>query len=441
MIKSSGSNPIARKPKIIRLLTRNVGGPAWQVCKLHEKLGENFETRLVTGALSDGDQDMSYLLSSKTHVLRVPEMSREVSLWSDLRALWKLLKYFRAERPDIVHTHTAKAGAIGRLAAWLAGVPIVVHTYHGLVFDAYFNGVQSWIYLKIERILGRLSTRLIAISNSQLRDLSLKYRVAPTEKFVVIQNGFELDRFSGARREDSRNKLGLSASDFVVVWAGRMAPVKDVKLLADAIRTSLEKHFPILFLVLGEGPEKRELERLTKGCENVRLLGWRRDMETIWAAADAALVTSRNEGTPTVLIEAMAAGRPFVSTNVGGVRDLAAGELTELPDGNGFKAANGYLAHRTPESLLYCIRELSNCPQMAREMGSAGQAFALDRFGLERLVEELTAFYQSLLRSRHILDQPSSRPTVIRTERPLYFETSRGTVPGKIHYPAKRNLL
>src|SRR5580704_3337604 len=314
----------AANPKVVRIIARlNVGGPARQACLLHDQLVDHFDTHLITGSLAHSEQDMSYLLSSEHHVLRLPQMSREISFWSDSLAFWTILKFLRKERPGIVHTHTAKAGALGRLAAWLAGVPIIVHTYHGHVLDGYFGAFKSKAYLSIERMLGRLSTRVIAVSESQLQDLCSRYRVVPRSKISIIQNGFELVRFSQGCREDARKQLGLAKDDFVVVWAGRLVPVKDVQLLGNVIRRAAETHGNIRFLIVGEGADKPKLDSLIEGCRNVRLLGWRRDMELIWSAADVALLTSRNEGTPTALIEAMAAGCPFVSTNVGAVGDLA----------------------------------------------------------------------------------------------------------------------
>jgi glycosyltransferase involved in cell wall biosynthesis len=391
----------AANPKLVRIIARlNVGGPARQACLLHDKLVDHFDTHLITGSLAHSEQDMSYLLSSEHHVLRLPQMSREISFWADSLAFWTILKFLRKERPGIVHTHTAKAGALGRLAAWLAGVPVIVHTYHGHVLDGYFGVFKSKAYLSLERMLGRLSTRVIAVSESQLQDLCFTYRVVPRNKISIIQNGFELDHFSQGCREEARKQFGLATDDFVVVWAGRLVPVKDVQLLGKVIRRAADTQSKLRFLVVGQGPDQPQLDCLIQGCRNVRLLGWRRDMELIWSAADVALLTSRNEGTPTTLIEAMAAGRPFVSTNVGAVRDLAVGPLRELPDGIGHRAANGFLTSRTPEALLYCIEQVAGDPLMAKGMALAGRAFALDRFSAPRLIEELKLLYETLATNR-----------------------------------------
>lgn len=385
-------------PKLVRIIARlNVGGAAQQVCMLHERLSSAFETYLITGSLAEGEHDMGYLLSAEKNVLRLPKMSREVSLLSDALTFWKIYRFLRKTRPQIVHTHTAKAGALGRFAAWLARVPVIVHTYHGHVFHGYFNRATTRMFLSIERFLGKISTRIIAISESQWQDLALKYRVAVPEKISIIQNGFDLSRFSQGSREEARAALGVGANEFVVSWAARLAPVKDVELLASVVRKAAENKHRFRFLVVGDGTERAKLESLTADCKNINLLGWRTDMETIWRASDAALLTSLNEGTPTALIEAMAARVPFVATNVGGVQDVAVGDLQSLPKDMGLQAANGFLTARTTEALMYCLEMLAGNPELAKQMGDAGYTFVMERFSTARLIAELTALYQGLL--------------------------------------------
>jgi glycosyltransferase involved in cell wall biosynthesis len=385
------------KPGLVRIIARlNVGGAAQQVCMLHEKLVPIFETHLIFGRLAAGESDMSYLLPSDRNVLRLPEMSREVS-WADAIAFWKIFRFLRRVRPMIVHTHTAKAGALGRLAAWMARVPVIVHTYHGHVFHGYFSPLRTRLFLAIERFLGRRSTRIIAISESQSQELSTRYRIASGAKISVIHNGFDLDPFGRCEREEARKNLGLGADEFAVVWAGRLVPVKDVELLGAVVKRFAGHNPRVRFLVVGEGTERAVLADRVAGCANVDLLGWRQDMARIWSAADAALLTSRNEGTPTALIEAMAARVPFVATNVGGVQDIALGPLQELPNGFGFEAGNGFVTARTAEALEYCLNLLASRPEMARDKGVRGQFFAHERFSTSRLVEELCSLYQRLL--------------------------------------------
>jgi glycosyltransferase involved in cell wall biosynthesis len=385
------------RPKVVRIIGRLVGGPARQTCLLHQELTPEFQTLLIAGSPSPGEHDMAYLLRSEQDVVRLAEMSREVSWWDDARAFMRIVRLFRSERPQIVHTHTAKAGALGRLAAWVTGVPVVVHTYHGHVFHSYFGPVKTRVYLQLERLLGKITSRVIAISDSQKRELAERYKVVPASKISLVKNGFHLDAFSSRERREARQALGLNESDFVLVWAGRMAPVKDVDLLADVVRSGLQQCSRARFLVLGDGEDRARLEELVSGCDNVQILGWRRDMEQVWRAADAAILTSRNEGTPTALIEAMAAGLPFVATQVGGVSDLSNGNWRPLPEGMGFQAANGFLTIRTCSALLYCISRLIADPSLAQRMGNCGKAFVTERFSSPRLVGEISSLYKELL--------------------------------------------
>src|SRR5579871_4865975 len=386
------------RPKLVRIVSRLcIGGVGLQACALHEELASSFDTLLIVGRLAAGEKDMSYLLSSEHNVLRLPKMSREISLWEDALSFWAILKVLRRERPDIVHTHQAKAGALGRFASWIAGVPVIVHTFHGHVFQGYFSPLKTRIYLAIERILGRLSTRVITISESQVREICSKYRIVPLSKASVIKDGFEIGHFGQKGRQEARKALGLAQDAFVVVWAARMAPVKDMQLLARVIRLAAERLVRAYFLVVGDGTERALFEAGIRGCENVVLLGWQDDMATIWSTADVALLTSRNEGTPTSLIEAMSSGIPFVSTDVGAIRDLTVPPLRELPGGVGFQAANGFLTARTPEAILYCLEQAEKDPAVVRKMAALGRAFVLSTFTQQRLVHEMKALYHTLL--------------------------------------------
>jgi glycosyltransferase involved in cell wall biosynthesis len=392
-----------QKPKLVQIIARlNVGGAARHVCLVHELLEPHFRNSLIFGSLAVGEEDMSYLVSSQRNAVRSERMSREISVLADFVTFYQLFRILRKERPDIVHTHTAKAGALGRLVSFLVGVPIIVHTYHGHVFHGYFGRLKTKVYIAIERLLGRISTRIVALSESQKLELCETYRIAPPSKISVITLGFDLASFVNGSQENSRTKLGLPKDRFVVAWAGRMAPVKDVRLLAQLIRLAGQReNSNIHFLVVGDGTERREFEHLVQDCSNVSLLGWQRDMALIWSAADVALVTSLNEGTPVALIEAMAAGRPFVSTNVGGVRDLAVDPIAQLPDGMGCIAANGFLTSRCPEALLHCIEELARNPPLAKAMASAGRRLVFERYTTRHLVAELRTLYQTLLDEQH----------------------------------------
>jgi glycosyltransferase involved in cell wall biosynthesis len=359
---------------------------------------------------------MEYLLSSSENVLRVEEMGRHISFLSDLRAFWKFYRFLTRERPEIVHTHTAKAGALGRIAARLAGVPIIVHTYHGHIFHSYFGRAKTRLYLAIEKALGVITTQVVAISESQRDELCDRYRLTTANKITVIPNGFHFTSFSSQEREKARKEFGIEKDAFVFVWAGRMAPVKDVGLLGQVIHKAASSSSKAFFLVVGDGEEMPRLKSLLQDFGNVKLLGWWRDMDQIWRIADAAILTSRNEGTPTSLIEAMAAGLPFVATNVGGVQDLSVGTLLDLGNEVGHRAGNAFLVNRTPEALFYCVQELVNNRDASREMGRIGSAFVRARFPADRLIADITKLYNSLMEQRSMQKQQPVGCSTGRTE-------------------------
>jgi glycosyltransferase involved in cell wall biosynthesis len=251
----------------------------------------------------------------------------------------------------------------------------------------------------IERFLGLLTTCVIAISPKQREDICERYRIVSGAKTVVIQNGFELESMSVEKRRELRYKLRLSDEQFAFLWAGRMVPIKDIHLLAETIRLAVSHVPEAVFLIAGDGEQKSELEQLLRACPNVRMLGWQEDMHALSCAADAAILTSRNEGTPTVLIEAMAAKHPFVSTNVGGVEDLAVGPVLAIP-GIGWRGENGFLSHRKASALLACIEQLVNDRAMAERMGAIGQEFVTNTFSAARLINDISVLYEELLRKR-----------------------------------------
>jgi len=383
--------------KVVRIIGRmNGGGPARQVAYLHHSLRGRFETILVVGAIEPGEQDMRYLLKDSIGVIEIPSMSRSVKGWSDLVSLVKITLVLLREKPDIVHTHTAKAGVLGRIAALVAGVPIRVHTYHGNVFQGYFGKRTSRLIIAVERLLNRVTTRVIAISESQAEELTERFRVARRDQVAIVKNGFDLKPLadSGQLRRDARRNLNLNENDFLVVWAGRLVAIKNVPLLREVVHQTagIPK---VKFLVAGDGPLR---EDLTKGasCGNLQVIGWQKDMKLIWAAADVVLLTSRNEGTPASLIEALAAGKPFISTAVGGVLDLAKPPVTQVSN-DCRQAANGFLTPSSPEAIVACIEKLLFSPRLAKAMGEEGRTFALANYDQERLARELNELYENLL--------------------------------------------
>ncbi len=341
--------------KIVRIIARlNVGGPARQACLLHERLRPEFETVLISGRPDKGEEDMSYLLDSHEGVHWIDSMSRPVRFFSDLRSLVSIYRILRREKPDIVHTHTAKAGALGRIAAILAGVPVRVHTFHGHVFAGYFRRFKTRTYLGIERLLARFTTRIVTVSEGQAAELADVYRVAPRSNIQVMRNGFEWSASPGSRAEVERNESrsktrqrpldGPHGTHQGNRIAGRCGQAGSAVGLTD-VRCR------------GDGLLRPEFEANTRGCGNLRMVGWQRDIAPLLKACDVVLLTSINEGTPTALIEAMFAAKPFVATDAGGTSELAV-EL-QLPVAGIQNAKNGFIVQRDARALVECLKNFA----------------------------------------------------------------------------------
>jgi glycosyltransferase involved in cell wall biosynthesis len=384
--------------KVVRVIGRmSGGGPPHQAAYLHKALRSAFETVLVVGTVEEDERNMRYLLEDSENVVEIPSMFRSLNPWSDFVSLLTITRVLIRERPDIVHTHTPKAGLLGRVAAFLARVPVRIHTYHGHGFSGYLGKTGSAAVIATEWLLNRLSTHVIAISKSQAAEITSKYRVAPASKVTIICNGIDLSRFASAdlERSEARRELGISGDEVLVVWAGRFTPIKDVPLLLRVAERAVQTP-KVKVLILGEGPQRETVVEAARRNHSIQYGGWYEDMKPIWAAADIALLTSKNEGTPMSLIEAMAAGRPFVAMEVGGIQDLAVPPLVTTPSGCK-QALNGYLTSRDPEAIASCIQTLASDPELRKNMGEQGRSFACDTFSQDRLAREITELYQSLL--------------------------------------------
>ena len=336
--EAAGPKALSLPVRVARIITRlNVGGPAIQAVGLSTGLRDRgYETLLIHGRLSPGEGDMSYLLDGeRVDATLFPSLGREVAPFRDLCALWRIYRRLCRFQPRIVHTHTAKAGALGRLAALLYNgtrgrrMPArLVHTYHGHVFEAYFTAWSTSVFLAIERWLARRTDVIVAIAPALAKDIVETYRVGRSEQVHLIPLGFDLSRFASiadAARRSARVRLRLPRPGPIITTVGRLTDIKDHDLFIEMARRLSSVLPDAVFLIAGDGERRPALERATvvAGIEDrVRFLGWRRDLEDLYAATDLFVLTSRNEGTPVALIEAMAAGVPSVSTDVGGVRDV-----------------------------------------------------------------------------------------------------------------------
>ena len=401
-----------RPVRIVRVIARlNTGGPAIHTVLLTAgRDGNGWHTRLVTGTVDAGEGDMTYF--AEAHGVRpeiVRGLGRRVDFAGDVRALARLVRILWRERPDIVHTHMTKAGLLGRVAAVLYNVlaPLagrrrarVVHTFHGHLFHGYFSAGISAILVRGERVLARLTDRIITVSEAVKSDLVDRYRVCRGDRVTVVPLGFDfswVDRLE-AERGVVRRRFGVPPSAVVVGAVGRLTEVKNHGLLFSAL--SRMKRDNMRALILGDGELRADLESTARALGlhgDIVFTGWHTDPASMFADLDVVCLTSRNEGTPVALIEAMAAGRPFVATNVGGVVDLMLGDPCKHPAG--FEVWNNgiLIPPDDADALAAALTTLVECPELRRTMGAAGQAWVLERFGKERLLAEMETVYAALL--------------------------------------------
>lgn len=389
--------------RVLRLITRlNIGGPSIQAITLSERLTpRGFTTRLVHGSLGEGEGDMRYLLSPSMDVEHLPSLRRELSPGDDYAAYARISGILREFRPHIVHTHMAKAGAIGRAAAAMynrSAAPgeraRVVHTYHGHVLEGYFSAPKTALFVGIERLLARSTDRIVAISPAIRDELLRQHRIGRLDQYRVVPLGFDLSALAAIddrARAAARESLGIAPAAHVVSTVGRLTAIKQHHLFLETARLVATRDPAALFLIAGDGELRAELEETARDfglADRVRFLGWRRDLATIYGASDVFLLTSRNEGTPVALIESLAAGVPGVSTDVGGVRDVIAGDLGDV----------GFLApFDDAAGLAAGVTSLLGDPQRRRAIGDRGRTSVVARYGIDRLVGDIDALYRELI--------------------------------------------
>lgn len=394
-------------PRILRILNRlAVGGPVLNATYLTRYLAPEFETLLVVGEREDHEKSADFL----THKLGIQPvtiagMGRSINLLSDYNAYGKLKKLIQDFKPDIVHTHAAKPGAIGRLAASAMNVPVIVHTFHGHVFHSYFNSIKTNFFINTERYLARKSSAIIAISNQQKRELVEDFKIAPEEKFRMIPLGLDLDAFATGQEEKRkrfRTEFGLADDEVAIGIIGRLVPVKNhelfVKSIAYVLHNTPKK---IKAFIIGDGETRQALEnaaqqagiRFSTEKDNVHphplvFTSWRQDVDVINAGLDIVTLTSFNEGTPVSLIEAQAANKPIVSTRVGGIGDIVTTETALLAD---VQDATAFADH-----LLRLVQD----DGLRKALGATGRRHVTERFSYQRLMRDMSALYYDLLNKK-----------------------------------------
>ncbi|MDQ3798252.1 MAG: glycosyltransferase [Acidobacteriota bacterium] len=409
--------------KIVRIIARlNVGGPARHVVWLTEALqNAEFESVLMTGTVPEGEEDMSYFAAQhQVEPVFIPEMSRELSV-KDIVSLWKVYRFLQREKPDIVHTHTAKAGTIGRVAGffyrWLTPKTLIgqprpvrfVHTYHGHVFHSYYGKRKTKFFLFIEKSLARLATdKIITISRQQFEEIHGEFGVGKAAQFAVVPLGIDLSPFAGwrAKRNVLRREIGARDDEILVGLVGRLTEIKNHSLFLQVARRYKENFdFPRLrFVIIGDGHLREKLEKEAEKYnirDIVTFLGNRSDADVFYPALDIVALTSLNEGTPLSLIEAMANARPCISTAVGGVIDLlGAAEQTQPGE-----TAGGFIvcergvraASNDAEGFLNGLIYLAKDAELREQLGARGLDFVFASYDKQRLISDIKEVYYTLM--------------------------------------------
>ncbi len=384
------SQAAPRPIRIMNITSRlTVGGPAVYVTLLTEKLGApDYESTLVSGMIDPKEGDMTYYAEQHgVHPVVISELGRGLNPIRDTITLWKVYRLIREMQPDIVHTHTAKAGYVGRMAAWMAGVPVIIHTFHGHVLRGYFTPRTTLIFLWLERLTARMSDTVITLTDSLRRELAEEYHIARKGHITVLPLGFDLDSFARTPRKVGtfRQAWAIPVDAPLIGIVGQLMPVKNHGLFLEAA-ARVKKRLPnARFVIVGDGETRADTEAKVDALglrEAVTFTGWQRDLTPIYSDLDALVISSLNEGTPVTVIEALSAGCPVVATSVGGLPDL-------LSQGKFGKLVKPEDADALAEGIL---ETLANPPD-----GKPAQAVMLDRYGIDRLIKDLDGLYRGLL--------------------------------------------
>jgi len=413
------TRPDAQRTKIVRIIARlNVGGPAKHVVWLTSGLeAAGYRSLLVTGTVPPGEEDMSYFATQEGLTpLYLREMSREISL-RDAITVWKLFRLFASEKPDVVHTHTAKAGTAGRVAGflyrWLTPSALIgrprkvrfIHTYHGHIFHGYYGALKTKQFLNIEKTLARACTdRIVVVSEQQRREINETFRVGRAEQFRVVPLGLDLTVFENwsSRRALFRAELGVGEDDVVVGVVGRLTEIKNHKMFLESVAAFLNSGAAraARFVIIGDGQLRPKLEAQARefGLINqVKFVGNRTDPENFYPALDIVALTSRNEGTPLTLIEAMANERPVIATSVGGVVDLLGPCMTGDEDQPYAICLRGIsVAPDDSKGFAAGLSKLIDDPRLRRELGANGLQYVLQMHSKERLLKDIRRLYEEV---------------------------------------------
>ncbi len=391
------------KPKLLIVLNRlAIGGPATNTLAVAHELSSDFEILLVAGDPMHNEESAAYLLQqyNSFEVQIIHSFKRAVLPFNDFSAYKKLKAIIKNFKPDIIHTHGSKPGVLARFAAWQCNVPVIIHTYHGHVFHSYFNTFISKGIVGIERWFAKHTTYLIAINNRIKDDLENKYRIASKDKVVLNRLGIDVEFYfdeDGLKRKKFRQEFSLHDDTVAIAIIGRLVPVKQHTLFVDLVEqllTTLPKEKKVQFFIIGDGNEKKKIENLLQkkhisfsnnlqpvnNDTSVLFTSWRKDIDFVLAGLDMVVLTSLNEGTPVSIMEAMAASKPVVATNVGGISELLINEET------GFVFEN-------QQDIKTSMLRLLQSKELREKMGSNAKDFAKRHLSIRTQVAQLKDIY------------------------------------------------
>lgn len=392
-------------PRILRIINRlNLGGPTFNVSYLSRYLAPEYETLLVSGQKDDSEESSEFIPRELgLEPVFVPEMRREINFKQDRLAYLKIKDIIKEFKPDIVHTHAAKAGAIGRLAAHHCKVPVILHTFHGHVFHSYFSAAKTRLYIEIEKYLATKSTCIVAISDLQKDALVHQFKICRPEKVAVVKLGFDLAKFQDnqiLKRKEFRHRYHLDEDEIAIGIIGRLVPVKNHVFFLQGLKEVLkETRQKVRAFIVGDGELRHEIERyaITLGIDftdtrtdhrktPLSFTSWIKDIDFVYAGLDIVALTSLNEGTPVSLIEAQAASKPIVTTNVGGIEDIVLPGITALLSEAGDLKA-----------FVHNLLQVIDNPEIRRGLSEKGRQHVDQAFHYSRLVEDTRKLYDRLL--------------------------------------------
>jgi glycosyltransferase involved in cell wall biosynthesis len=386
------------KNKVLHIITRlDKGGSAENTFLTVTSLDKNnYDVALMSGPVENNKQDRRKEIEEYgIKYMFIPELVRNIHLINDLKALFKIFIFLRKEKVDIVHTHTSKAGLLGRLAAKAAGVPIIIHTPHGHVFFGYFGLLKTKIFILLEKLASRITDKVVALTNREKEDY-IVFRIAHGDKLITICSGVELNKYkelSYFEKQNCKKELQIPNNSLIVGTAGRLVSVKGPEFLIDAAKNIISRHPDTFFLFAGDGYLRQDLEKKALDMDikdNIIFLGWRNDIARIISIYDVFVLPSLNEGMGRVLVEAMALGKPIVASDVGGIPDLVTHQT------------NGFLVSpKSPKELAEYIQILLEDRKKREEMGLAGKERALN-FSKEMMIGRITKLYKELILQKKI---------------------------------------